>query len=252
MDNEPTSSTDDHLDSPGQRSHKIRPIIAGVILAIALAIVLWIGPNEVGEQALELWDQDPTLVGGAVFAVFYILAPILFVPAALLAVGAGFLFGGVWGTILALTCRPLGSLAVFLTSRYVAHDMVQRWVGGWERFKKIDALTTEKPLRVVLLMRLFPIVPFNLANYLFGITHIDWRRYTLATAAGVAPGNLVYVYLGVVASDLTRAVAMEDAPTLSTYLIWWGGAVVLLVSLFLLGRLAKKGWDKLVEEEAPT
>lgn len=235
--------------SPSVSPGMTRPLIAGGVLLIAVGVVLVLGPAEVGERLLHLWEGDPTLLGALVFAAFYVTAPIFFIPAVILAIGAGFLFGGVWGALMAVTCRPLGSLVVFLVSRYIAHDLVQQWIDGWERFERLDHLTSEKPWRVVTIMRLFPVIPFNLANYVFGLTRVDWKRYTLATALGVGPGTLFYVYIGTAASDLTRALAMEDTPGMTPAVFLWAfGTMLFIVIIGLLVRYGRMRWKEMLDE----
>lgn len=239
------------LDVP-KTPKPIRPLIAGAVLLVALIAIGIAGPADVGEQLLYMWEEEPGPVSGLIFAAFYAVAAIFFIPAVILAIGAGFLFGGIWGSVIAVTCRPLGGLLSFLISRYVAYDYVQRWIEGWERFETIDELASKNPLRVVFLMRLVPVIPFNLANYVFGLTRVDWKRYTVASALGVAPGTLFYVYLGVIAGDLTRALTMEDAPGITpAYFFWFFGAMALLVLLAFLIQLGRKKWLKLIDEKAP-
>ncbi|MEP6574658.1 MAG: VTT domain-containing protein, partial [Gemmatimonadota bacterium] len=55
--------------------------------------------------------------------------------------------------------------------------------------RKIDA----DGFQGLLILRLLPIVPFNLLNYVAGLTTIPWREYASATAIGILPGTVVYV-----------------------------------------------------------
>jgi len=71
----------------------------------------------------------------------------------------------------------------------------------------VDAAVTEDGWKVVVLMRLSPLIPFNLQNYVFGITGIGFAPYVAATFVGIMPGTAFYLYLGV----LGRAVADSSA-----------------------------------------
>ncbi len=48
----------------------------------------------------------------------------------------------------------------------------------------------------VAMLRLSPLIPFNLQHYFYGITDIKLWHYVPATLVGISPGTLLYVYLG--------------------------------------------------------
>ncbi len=64
-----------------------------------------------------------------------------------------------------------------------------------------------KPVSFVLAVRFAPISPFNVVNFLFGLTGIDWLPYTYATFIGIIPGTLAYTWLG---SSSIQALAGGD------------------------------------------
>lgn len=226
------------------------PRLVGLLLAVIIGVVLWLGPVDVGEDLVRYWTEERSFMANAIFIGAYIGATAIFVPAAILAIGAGFLFGGPIGALIALTCRPMGALFAFYLGRYVARERVQSWIEGWDRFEAVDRLTEENPLRIVFAMRLFPVIPFNLANYVFSVTSIDWKRYFFGTILGVAPGTLVYVYVGAVASDLTAALAMEDAPGVFENTWTWIGVGAAAFVFFSIGIvLARLQWNQLVADE---
>ena len=55
---------------------------------------------------------------------------------------------------------------------------------------------SEQGWKIVLLLRLSPVVPFNVQNYLFGITRIGFAQYALATAIGILPGASLFISIG--------------------------------------------------------
>ena len=57
----------------------------------------------------------------------------------------------------------------------------------------------------MVLLRLSPVVPFNVLNYAFGLTRVSLRDYVVASWIGMMPGTLLYVYLGSIAGDLAGA-----------------------------------------------
>ncbi len=57
-------------------------------------------------------------------------------------------------------------------------------------------------LRQVLLLRLSPLLPFALSNYLYGMTKVNFFEYLAGTAIGFAPGSLGFVMSGQIGRDL--------------------------------------------------
>ncbi len=61
---------------------------------------------------------------------------------------------------------------------------------------KFNQAVKDQPISFVLAVRFAPISPFNVVNFLFGLTPIHWFYYTVATFFGIIPGTLAYTWLG--------------------------------------------------------
>ncbi len=93
--------------------------------------------------------------------------------------------------------------------------------------------------RFVALMRLVPLVPFNLLNYALGLTRIPVRAYALASLVSMAPGTAAYTWLGYAGRE---AVAGNDA-AIRYGLI----GLALLAAVAFLPRLLRR----LIDAEEP-
>ena len=102
------------------------------------------------------------------------------------------------GTIIVSLASTTGAALAFVIARYLARDSVARWVRRSPRFEAIDRAIGEEGWKIVALLRLSPAVPFNLQNYLYGLTKIRFWPCVLTSWAAMLPGTLMYVYLGVV------------------------------------------------------
>ncbi|MEC4806262.1 MAG: TVP38/TMEM64 family protein [Jaaginema sp. PMC 1079.18] len=139
------------------------------------------------------------LGGWAIFGFIgaYIVLTAIALPGTVLTIVGGTVFGLFWGTVWSVIGATLGAIAAFLLARYLLYD----WYGC--KFKHSDTLrrfhqaVKRMPFKFVLTVRFAPISPFNVVNFLFGLTPIDLKIYSLGTFLGIIPGTLLYTWLGV-------------------------------------------------------
>lgn len=147
------------------------------------------------------WINSLGALGGVVFIGIYILATLAFLPAAILTLGAGVIFGVIWGSLYVFIGATLGAVAAFLVGRYLARGWVKEKISSYKKFANIDQAVSKEGLKIVFLIRLSPLFPFNLLNYALGVTSVSLKDYFLASV-GMIPGTIMYVYLGHLAGDL--------------------------------------------------
>lgn len=181
----------------------IKRILMGVAAALAVSglLAVWFFlPVEAWIDALQQWIDALGVWGFAVFGAVYALATILLAPGSALSIAAGLLFG-FWGIPLVIIAATAGGCAAFLIGRYVVRQRVREAIERRPKFAAVDQAVKEEGWKVVALLRLSPAVPFNVQNYLFGITEIEFMPYALATFGGIIPGVVLYVYLGVLGRE---------------------------------------------------
>jgi uncharacterized membrane protein YdjX (TVP38/TMEM64 family) len=139
----------------------------------------------------------------AAFVLGYIFAAVAFVPGSILTLAAGAVFGLWKGTVLAFVAATLGAAAAFLVSRHLARDFVHGRLVGDPRVAAIDRAIGEHGRKIVFLLRLSPVFPFNLLNYALGLTTVRFTDYLIASL-GMLPGTFLYVYYGKLVGDVAR------------------------------------------------
>jgi uncharacterized membrane protein YdjX (TVP38/TMEM64 family) len=137
------------------------------------------------------------------FVLGYVLATVAFVPGSILTLAAGALFGLWKGTLLAFVAATLGAAIAFLVSRHLARDLIHRRLAGDQRAAAIDRAIGDHGRKVVFLLRLSPVFPFNLLNYALGLTTVRFADYVIASL-GMLPGTFLYVYWGKAVGDVAR------------------------------------------------
>lgn len=192
-------------------------------------------------EALHHWILGLGLWGAVIFAVIFIAATLVLAPDWPLAIVAGWIYG-VWAVAVVLAAAMIAASLAFLAARHLLRDKVRDVLAKERRFAAVDKAVAEEGWKIVALLRLSPLVPFNLQNYLFGITAISFPGYVAATFAGIIPGTALYVYLGALggaagSSGMPFKLALFGIGLLAT------AAVVVLIARKARRRLAEVGLD---------
>ncbi|XP_076931376.1 uncharacterized protein LOC143596504 [Bidens hawaiensis] len=145
--------------------------------------------------------------GYALFVAVYAGLEVLAIPAIPLTMSAGLLFGSFTGTILVSISGTVAASVAFLVARYFARDRILKMVEGNKKFLAIDKAIGENGFRVVTLLRLSPLLPFSLGNYLYGLTSVKFVPYVLGSWLGMLPGTWAYVSAGA----FGRAIIQEES-----------------------------------------
>jgi uncharacterized membrane protein YdjX (TVP38/TMEM64 family) len=191
------------------------------------------------ENALQ-WINSLGAIGGIVFIGIYIIATLAFLPAALLTLGAGVIFGVTWGSIYVFIGATLGAIAAFLGGRYLAQGWVKEKISSYKKFAIIDKAVSKEGLKIVLLVRLSPLFPFNLLNYAFGITSVSFQDYLIGSV-GMIPGTIMYVYLGSLVGDIALIGSKNQAGNIILHwVIQIMGLIATIAVTVYVTKIAKK------------
>jgi uncharacterized membrane protein YdjX (TVP38/TMEM64 family) len=180
------------------------------------------------------------------FVAAYALASAAFVPAGLLTLGAGALFGLVAGTVYAFVGAVLGACLAFSLARSVGRARVERYVARHPRLAAVRRAVGIDGRRVVMLLRLSPVIPFNAINVVMGVTPIRFTDFLVA-CVGMFPVTALYVYYGTVAGTLARASHERAHHDVMHYVALAIGLVATIVATTLVMR----GASRALEAEVP-
>jgi uncharacterized membrane protein YdjX (TVP38/TMEM64 family) len=195
-------------------------------------------------QAVEsVGPWGPVLLAGA-----FIVACVLFLPGSILTLGAGFLFGVVRATIAVSVGSVLGAIAAFLVGRTLLRGWIEKRIAAYPRFQAIDRAVGKEGFKIVLLLRLSPVFPFNLLNYALGLTDIRLGQYVLASWVGMLPGTLVYVYLGSALKSLADVAAGTPKGGTPQTVFFLVGLAMTVAATVVIARIAQRALTKAVAE----
>jgi uncharacterized membrane protein YdjX (TVP38/TMEM64 family) len=221
---------------------------------IAAALVIGVGAAVVvGRQAAGVVPQFGAWVrtlgpwGPLAFIAAYGLAAVTLMPAVLLTLAAGVLFGVPRGVIYAMLGATLGAALAFLSGRYVARHFVERLLHRYPRLVAIDRAVEREGLRLVFLLRLSPAIPYTLLNYALGLSRVRFADY-LAGSIGMLPVVTMYVYSGKVVGDLASLAAGAATPRDTTYYLMLGAGLAATVTVTVyITRLARRAINEAVD-----
>jgi uncharacterized membrane protein YdjX (TVP38/TMEM64 family) len=214
------------------------------VLAVALPLVM-----ACGIAAMQLWPNAVLgfadrmiamarglggigLIGFALLQAFVALSGIL--PASLLGIAAGTIYGLSAGFLLAAVSTMTGAVLAFLLSRSTFRPAIERLCARRPRLRNLDARIARDGWKLVCLLRLSPVMPFAPTSYLLGLSSIRMRDYLIGTLASL-PALLGFVFLGTLA-DAGLSAARTGAGPWGWAAIGVGVAATLALTVYL-GRI---------------
>lgn len=211
----------------------VRLTLLGVGLLALLLVVRSAGGLSRDAITRVVVDAGPW--GPVAFVALYAVLTVAMVPGSIITAAGGVLFGALAGTVLSVTGATAGAVAAFLLSRRLGREQVEQLAG--ERIGRFEVWLERRGFSAVLYLRLIPVFPFNVANYAVGVTAVDLRAYTLATALGVIPGAYAFAAIGGHFDDVTSPAFLS--------------AVALLVVLAVGGPLIER-WVRRTADQRRT
>jgi uncharacterized membrane protein YdjX (TVP38/TMEM64 family) len=194
-------------ERPAPQSRYLKAAIVVGAIGLVLAIS-WILPVREWTVALADRLRGAGAKGVLIFIAAYVIAEVALVPGSLLTMAAGFAYGPVRGLFVASPASVLAATVAFLLGRTVLRGWIRKKTSASPALGAIDRAVGKNSFKLILLLRLSPLIPFNVLNYALGLSDARLGRYVVASLIGMLPGTFLYVYLGSLA---TTAAALADA-----------------------------------------
>ena len=238
----PTDLTDGAPLAPpaaGRSAHRgVWFAAIGILLIVAAFVAL--GREAAGIlPSATSWVRARGAWAPIAFVALYALACIAFIPASLLTLAAGAIFGLWIGIALVVVGATLGAVCSFLIARYGARARVERWLSGNARLRALDEAVGGEGRRIMFLLRLSPAFPFTAMNYALGLTRVRFADFLVAMI-GILPGTTLYVYAGAVAGEVASAAAGGPVRGTAYYVVLALGLAATLAVTIVVTRLARR------------
>jgi uncharacterized membrane protein YdjX (TVP38/TMEM64 family) len=232
---------------PWLRTTAIALAVVGVVLLLQRVV-----PTEQAVAALESWLGELGAWAPVAFGLVYVVATVLLLPGSALTLAGGAIFGLAVGTLTVSLASTTSAAICLLLSRYLARDAVAERIASRPRFRAIDQAIADGGWRIVALLRLSPAVPFNLQNYMYGLTAIPFWPCVLTSWIAMLPGTVLYVYLGVVGRRGLEAAAGGASASVGQWVLLVVGLLATIVVTAYVTRLARRALAKHTSLEEAT
>jgi len=214
------------------------------LVLVALVAVWWFFDHvKLGIALCLAWIQQlGVFYGSIVLALVIIVQALLLLPCLPFTLGAGFLYGCFYGSIVVHVASTIAAFIGFVTSRYLARELLERKLNSSSKdstWRLIDRAIRDDGFRLVFLIRFSPLHPYGLCNYLFGMTSVTLKDYMLGSFFGMIPATVIEVYFGTALKSLADLStgggkgSSHDSDPASKYIFWGGLIVTLLVTVYM-------------------
>jgi uncharacterized membrane protein YdjX (TVP38/TMEM64 family) len=215
--------------------------VFGLGLLVALA---WFLPVKEWTVALAERIRGAGATGVVAFIVVYVVAEVALVPGSLLTMAAGFAYGPTEGLLVASPASVLAATAAFLLGRTALRRWVQEKIARSPKTRALDRAIGCNSFKLVLLLRLSPVVPFNVLNYMLGVSDVAVGRYVVASFVGMVPGTWLYVYLGSLATTAAGLTAESQGGVSTRLTLTIAGLIATAIAVLLITRGARRMLDE--------
>lgn len=152
-----------------------------------------------------------------------------------------------FGFLIVVLYSALGMTCSYFICRYVLYDYAHQRVQSIAYLHAICSIiqSNEKGFRIVLLSRLMPI-PFGLANTLFAVTDIDFKKYMIASIVGLIPTQIILCYMGSTLKSMSDVLANESTAKTATF-VFFVQLVIAIGAMFYILQAARFELNRHIE-----
>jgi len=178
----------------------------------------------------------------------YVPCTVLAIPASILTLGGGYLFGLAVGFVTDSLGSTLGATAAFMVGRTVGRSYVTSKLKDYPQFQAIAIAVRKSGFKIVLLLRLVPLLPFNVLNYLLSVTPISTTSYIMASWFGMMPITLAFVYVGTTIKDIADISHGGSHFTRARIIMLGIGLLATIAVAVIVTRIARDALRTAIEE----
>ncbi|CAN6481966.1 unnamed protein product [Victoria cruziana] len=226
----------------------IRLLVLLLLLAAITTACVTLPIEKILKDFLVWIKQNLGPWGPLVLAIAYIPLTVLAVPASILTLGGGYLFGLPIGFLADSIGATIGATAAFLLGRTIGKPLVMSKLKDYPQFQAVAIAIQRSGFKIVLLLRLVPLLPFNMLNYLLSVTPVSISEYMMASWLGMMPITFALVYVGTTLKDLSDVTHGWNEISTTRWVMLVCGLVLSVILMICVTKVAKSSLDKALME----
>lgn len=233
---------------------RVKGVALGALCTIVVVVIIlcMIPDSPALRYLIEVlsWVKSVRKAYGTVILSFmYAVAMLFCFPGTPFNLAAGYLFGIWLGAAVTIVGCDLGATLAFLLGRTLGKDWAQEQVAKNKKFSLLSMAVENNAWLIIFLVRLSPILPFGLCNYLFGVTKVKFSTYWSATTAGLIPCTVAYTYLGSLMRSLTDIYSEDGADAGNSTILIAVAIIFTVVGITVITFVTKRTLDKTIKQQ---
>ena len=171
-------------------------------ICLIATVIGFIVIGGIDSQQLQAYLNKTGIFAPIIYIVIYTICTLLILPSTPLNLTGGAIFGLWKGTLWTTIAALVAAIAAFAFTRTLGRELIAQKLAG--RWQAVEAEIRLGGLFYVFAIRLLPIIPYGLVNFVAGLTSIRFKDYFIGTLLGTVPGVLPFVMMGAGISQLSQ------------------------------------------------
>lgn len=200
-------------------------------------------------EAFDGWFKKHPYAGFFAFSLSYFIWVPIMLPSSIMTMFGGFIFAQYYGKVLGFficiaaiwLTHPIAALLTFLMARYFLRGFITENVINKVRvFKAIDRSFETQGLKLMILLKVQPIIPWNIMNYILSVTSCSATNFFIGTFIGITPKTLTCIYLGLNIQSISELVVGKKSLNAVEITFMVISLIAFVVVMYLITRESKR------------
>ena len=196
------------------------------------------------------WFEDLGRLAPILFVIILIFGVVILAPTPILKVTAGALFPYWLAVLINFTASVIGGLLAFMLGRLLFRDMIAKIVAEDKRLQNVENAIEEEAMKISVLVRLSPLIPDELLNYVMASGPVTTRVFFLSSLSSIVY-SLAYAYFGLALGKI--ALSSEGMSQFNESPIGMGllilGLIATIIATIIVTRVTMAALNDAIEEE---